>query len=97
MTVPDVTTVTVAAAEAAAEADDDVEAAMSNESTRNLIFRFWSLTISQRREIILGLGLIDEDELRLPEPERYGRALLRAGERGQLGALAREVTQLETP
>ncbi|MGB8266898.1 MAG: metallophosphoesterase [Candidatus Velthaea sp.] len=78
------------------EADKDVEAAMSEETTRNLVFRFWNLTISQRREIALSLGLISDDELRLPEPERYGRALLRAGERGLLDQLAREVLEKET-
>ena len=97
VTVPVAVTVEAAEAATEVEADADVEAAMSDEITRNLIFRFWNLTVSQRREITLRLGLIDEDELRLPEPERYGRALLRAGERGQLDALAREVTQLETP
>jgi len=78
------------------EAEADVEAAMSNEGTRNLVFRFWNLTVSQRREITLTLGLIDEEELRLPEPERYGRALLRAGERDLLDALAQEIARLET-
>lgn len=77
------------------DADADVEAAMSDESTRDLVFRFWQLTVSQRREIALALGLISQDELRLPEPERYGRALLRAGERGQLEQVAREVAQRE--
>lgn len=82
---------------AASEAENaDVEAAMSDEVTRNLVFRFWNLTVSQRREITLALGLIDEEELRLPEPERYGRALFRAGERGLLEALALEVARLET-
>lgn len=79
----------------AAEVNADVEAAMSNENTRNLVFRFWNLTVSQRREITLRLGLIEEGELRLPEPERYGRALLRAGERGMLDQLAYEITQRE--
>lgn len=96
VTVPDVTMVTAAEAEAAVEADDDVEATMSDEITRNLISRFWGLTISQRREIALRLELIEEDELQLLEPERYGRAILRAGERGQLDALAREVAQVES-
>lgn len=79
----------------ASEANADVEAAMSDEGTRNLVFRFWNLTVSQRREITLGLGLIEEEELRLPEPERYGRALLRAGERGLLDALASEIARSE--
>jgi hypothetical protein len=73
----------------------DVEAAMSDEDTRNLVFRFWSLTMSDRREIALGLGLIEEAEMTLPEPERYGRALLRAGERKLLERLAREVANRE--
>lgn len=54
---------------------------------QNLVFRFWNLTISQRREITLSLGLIEESEMSLPEPERYGRALLRASERGLLDRL----------
>jgi predicted MPP superfamily phosphohydrolase len=84
----DVSTTTV-------EAEVDVEAAMSDESTRNLVFRFWNLTISQRREITLRLGLIDVKELDLPEPERYGRALLRAGEYGLLDKLAHEIAEME--
>lgn len=78
-----------------APAETDVEAAMSDEGTRNLVFRFWNLTSSQRREVALKLALIDRDELRLPEPERYGRALLRAGERDMLDQVAREVAQRE--
>jgi GTPase-associated adaptor domain/Calcineurin-like phosphoesterase len=78
-----------------AEVPVDVEAAMGDEDTRNLVSRFWKLTMSQRREIALGLGLIDDSELQLPEPERYGRALLRAGERGLLNELTREVAARE--
>ncbi|WP_211441232.1 metallophosphoesterase [Collimonas humicola] len=77
------------------DANTDVEAAMSNEITRNLVFRFWNLTVSQRREITLHLGLITGDELQLPESERYGRALLRAGERDLLDQLAHEITKRE--
>ena len=68
---------------------------MSDESTRNLVYRFWNLTVSQRRDIALNLGLINRDELKVPEPERYGRALLRAGERGLLDQVAREIAQRE--
>jgi hypothetical protein len=79
----------------AADVPVDVEAAMGDEDTRNLVSRFWKLTMSQRREIALALRLIDESELQLPEPERYGRALLRAGERGLLNELTREVAARE--
>lgn len=79
-----------------ASGNTDVEAAMSDEGTRNLVFRFWNLTMSQRREIAQGLGLIEESEMSLPEPERYGRALLRAGERQLLDKLAQEILNRET-
>lgn len=68
---------------------------MSNENTLNIVSRFWGLAISQRREIALRLGLIETFEIALPEPERYGRALVRAGERNLLDELAREITVME--
>ena len=68
---------------------------MSEEHTRNLIFRFWRLTGSQRREIARGLGLSQEKDLAIPEPERYGRALLLAGERGLLDQVANEIAKRE--
>ena len=74
----------------------DREAAMGDANTRNMVFRFWNLASSERREIALALGLISAHEIRLPEPERYGRGLLRAGEPGQLAALAREIAKRET-
>lgn len=74
----------------------DGEAAMGDPSTRNLVFRFWNLKSSERREIAVRLGLITEEELKLPEAERYGRALIRASERGQLDELALAVAQKET-
>lgn len=73
----------------------DAEAVMSETRTRNLVFRFWNLASSQRRDITLRLGLLDQDEMRLPEPERYGRALLRAGERGMIDLLAQEIERME--
>ena len=77
------------------EEPTEVEAAMGDERIRNLIFRFWNLTMSQRRDISLSLGLIDESEMELPEPERYGRALIRAREQGLLDRVAEEVERLE--
>jgi predicted phosphodiesterase len=77
------------------EREADGEAAMGEASTRNLVFRFWNLDTSERREIALRLELITEAELGLPEPERYGRALIRASERGRLEELACEVARRE--
>ena len=73
----------------------DTEAAMSDETTRNLVYRFWKLTSSQRRDIAADLGLLEEEEMALLEPERYGRALLRAGERGLVDALGAEIKKRE--
>jgi predicted MPP superfamily phosphohydrolase len=65
------------------------------EDTKNLVYRFWSLTTSQRREIAKKLELIDEEEMRLAEAERYGRALLRAKDRNLIVELAREIKARE--
>ena len=71
------------------------ETTMSDERTRNLVFRFWGLTSSERREIAADLGLLENEEIRLPEPERYGRALVRAGERRLLERVADEIEKKE--
>ena len=75
--------------------DVDVEATMADKTTRDLVFRFWNLSVSQRREISLRLGLISADEIHIPEPQRYSRALIRAGKRGELEKLACEVAKKE--
>ncbi|MBE0548357.1 MAG: metallophosphoesterase [Rubrivivax sp.] len=84
-----------AAAPAAEPNSRSVEGAMGEATTRNLVYRFWKLKASDRREIALALKLITQDEIAVPEPARYGRALRRAGERGQLEELAREVEKRE--
>ncbi len=73
-----------------------VETTMTDERARNLVLRFWNLASSERREIALDLGLLENEEIRLPEPERYGRALSRAGERGLLERIADEIEKRET-
>jgi predicted phosphodiesterase len=73
----------------------DVEATMSSERTRNLVLRFWNLASSERREIALELGLIELKDMQLPEAERYGRALARAGELRLLEKVAEEIEKRE--
>jgi predicted phosphodiesterase len=73
----------------------DAEAAMGEERARNIVLRFWDLTMSDRREISQKLHLLEPDEMNLPQPERYGRALLRAGQRKQLDELAVEIEKRE--
>ena len=48
-----------------------------------------------RDEIALELGLIDQDEIKLPEPQRYGIALIRASERDLLDRLEKLVAERE--
>lgn len=72
------------------------EAAMGNITTRNLVFRFWSLRRSEQRQILENLGLVRENEANQLEAEKYGRALMRASEEGLLEDLAREVEKKET-
>lgn len=74
---------------------NDKEAAMGDANTRHLVYRFWNLKASERREIIETLGLTEAGECSLPEPERYGRALIRVSEQDRLHDLANEVRQRE--
>lgn len=62
---------------------------------RDLVYRFWSLPMSGRRDIAIALGLLEPGDMQLKESERYGRALLRAKERGLIDRLAAEITKNE--
>lgn len=85
-----------AAIEVAIEAEK-TEATMSAPSTKRLVFRFWSLTIGERRNITLKLGLLKQEDFASPEPdhERYTRALREAASRGLLVDLASEIEAVE--
>ena len=74
---------------------DDVEASMGDEARRDLIHRFWQLSGDRKRHIMLTLGLITEEEFSIPEPERYGTAFLRAGDRNQIDQLAALIAEQE--
>jgi hypothetical protein len=75
--------------------DTDAEASMGDAKTRHLVDRFWDLDASDRREIALELGLISDGEIDLPEPQRYGVALIRASERDLLDRLEQLVDTRE--
>ena len=68
---------------------------MGDARSRHLVDRFWDLDGSDRREIALELGLITDEEINLPEPQRYGVALIRAAERGLLNQLEQLVNARE--
>ena len=68
---------------------------MGEEDTRDLLYRFWNLSSSQRRDIVTSLDLLKDGEMKLPEPERYGRALIRAAQLNIMDKIAAEVAKLE--
>jgi hypothetical protein len=72
-----------------------VEDSMGDEITHDLVYRFWNLASSQRREIRLELGLIEKNEMSLSEPERYGRAFKRAKDRDLVIKLAIAIAKRE--
>jgi hypothetical protein len=78
-----------------AAGSDDMEVAMAEERARNIVLRFWNLDMSDRREISKKLNLVEPEEANLPPAERFGRALLRAGQRKLLDALASEIDKRE--
>jgi hypothetical protein len=92
---PALPTVASHATPATAAEPDDTEAAMGDDRARSIVVRFWSLDMSDRRDISRKLKLIEPDEVNLPPAERFGRALLRAGERNQLDELAGEIEKRE--
>lgn len=73
----------------------DAEASMGDAKTRHLVDRFWDLDGSERREIALKLNLITDEEINLPEPQRYGIALIRASELDLLDQLEQLVNERE--
>jgi hypothetical protein len=85
----------VAAGAGILSAPTDAEASMGDKRTRHIVDRFWDLDASDRREIALELGLIDQEEVQLPEAQRYGVALIRAAERHLIDRLAELVTERE--
>ena len=72
-----------------------VESEMVGPDMRDLIHRFWQLSSSQRREIAQSFDLLEDGEIRLLEPERYRRALARAGDREIMGEVAAAVARME--
>lgn len=92
---PGVVSAPALSASEVASGPPDAEAAMGEADTRDLLYRFWRLTSGQRRSIAQELNLLEEGEMKLPEPERYGRALIRAGERNLIDEVAAAVAKLE--
>ncbi|OHC26958.1 MAG: metallophosphoesterase [Pseudomonadales bacterium RIFCSPLOWO2_12_59_9] len=62
---------------------------------RDLGLRFYKLSFSKKSEIAGRLDLLEEEDMRLPDHERFRRVFIRAHERGRLEALAEAVSSAE--
>jgi pimeloyl-ACP methyl ester carboxylesterase len=71
------------------------DSVVADPKTRHLVDRFWELDASDRREVALELGLISDEEVDLPEHQRYNVALIRASERNLLERLEKLVEERE--
>lgn len=65
------------------------ENALSGPDTRDLIYRFWKLRRSRRKELMVALGVLDADERITDEPTQYRTAMVLLAQQGRL-------TELET-
>ena len=64
-------------------------------SAVELVNRFYRLPTSRKAELIDRFALLEAPDWALPEQDRYRRALRRAGEKGQLTALAEAILATE--
>ena len=62
------------------------------DTLRDINIRFFKLTLSQKSEIAGRLGLLEDEDINLPDFERFRRVFLRARERGLVAELDREVS-----
>ena len=65
------------------------------DTLRDLGLRFYRLSFSKKSEIAGRLELLENEDMCLPDYERFRRVLFRAQERGKLGAFADAVTTAE--
>lgn len=65
------------------------------DSLRDLGLRFYQLSFSKKLEIAGRLGLLEEEDMRLPDHERFRRVFIRAGERGIVQEFDNAVTTAE--
>lgn len=72
------------------------EVAMSSPSTKDLVYRFFSLDDSDKRSLVLKLGLVSESDLKFSDQDLYNGALRLAAQRGRLEELAREIELLKS-
>ena len=59
---------------------------------RDINIRFFKLTFSQKSEVAGRLGLLEDEDVNLPDFERFRRVFVRARERDLVEALDRGIT-----
>lgn len=72
-----------------------VEEGDAMDTLRDLGLRFYRLSFSKKSEIAGRLDLLEEDDMRLPDHERFRLVIIRAHERGQLDALSDAISSAE--
>lgn len=75
--------------------DLSVKTSINDPDMGNLVFRWFELRFSQRRDIATELGLADPLITDCAFPRLESTILIRAGERGKLGDVARLVAEME--
>jgi GTPase-associated adaptor domain len=61
---------------------------------RDINVRFFKLTLSQKSEIAGRLGLLEDEDVNLPDYERFRQVFLRARERGLVQELDRAISAI---
>jgi len=72
-----------------------IEGGPAMNTLRDLGLRFYRLSFSQKSEIAGRLGLLEDEDMRLPDYERFRRVFIRAHDRGIVEKLADAVTAAE--
>ncbi len=73
----------------------NVEAAMSDDRTRNIYFRLWDLPLSKRRKIFNKFSLLGSTDATKPDAEKCRKALLNANSQGILHDVVDEIEKME--
>ena len=62
---------------------------------RSIIYRFFRRSLSEKNEIVGALRLVDDEDTKLIDVERFKLQLMRAKERDQLDALEEMIAKME--
>lgn len=82
-------------APALGETQAEIKVESKPQHFRSLVYRFFRMPLAQKNEIVGALKLVDDDDGRLIDVERFKLQLNRARERNQLGDLDKMITSME--